>query len=149
MDPGPKKVRLASSHLATVWQIAARVQPKCHPMVLPHPPATILLLRLCEFVVGGLLYATIRPHQSPSPSSASASRHSADLKSQQHALLAGAAVDSLDLLITTWSWVVGSGNLTGGPAGVIAACAGTNLLIGFACIRSLPIAGQICVCIYI
>lgn len=60
---------------------------------------------------------------------------------QRHALIAGAAVDSLDLLITIWSWVVGSGNLAGGPAGIIAACAGTNLLMGFACIRGLPIVG--------
>lgn len=113
-------------------------------LLLPHPPATILLIRVCgsrEFVVGGLLYATIRPHLSPSSSSASASQHAADLKLQRHALLAGAAVDFLDLLITTWSWAVGSGNLAGGPAAVITACAGTNLLMGFACIRGLPRVG--------
>lgn len=110
-------------------------------LLLPHPPATILFIRLCgvrEFVIGGLLYATIGPHPSPSsPSasaSASASRHATDLKLQRYALLAGAAVDLLDLLITTWSWAVGSGDLAGAPAAAIAACAGTNLLMGFVCI---------------
>lgn len=119
-------------------------------LLLPHPPATILLIRCCgvrEFVVGGLLYAAIRAYPSPSSSSssssdsASASPHAADSRIQRHALIAGATVDSLDLLVTIWTWVVGSGNLAGGPAGIIAACAGINLLMGFACIRDLPILG--------
>lgn len=117
-------------------------------LLLPHPPATILLIRCCgvrEFVVGGLLYAAIRAYPSPpsssSSSSASACRHAADSRMQRHALIAGATVDSLDLLVTIWTWVVGSGNLSGGAAGIIAACAGINLLMGFACIRDLPILG--------
>lgn len=36
---------------------------------------------------------------------------------------------------------MGSGNLARGPAGINAACAGTNLLVGFACIRALPRMG--------
>lgn len=115
-------------------------------LLLPHPLATILLIRCCgvrEFVVGGLLYAAIRPYPSPSSSSSSAlaSWRAENSNMQRHALIAGATVDSLDLLITIWSWVVGSGNLAGGPAGIIAVCAGTNLLMGFACIRDLPIVG--------
>lgn len=91
-----------------------------------------------EFEVGELLYAAIRPYPSHSSSaSASLSRDAADSKMQQHALIVGAAVDSLDLLISIWSWAVGCGNL----AGMIAACAGTNILMGSACIRDLPIAG--------
>ena len=79
-------------------------------------------MRLCgvrEFVLGGLLY----------------SARNSDEAFQRQALLAGAAVDALDVAFTVAAWLLG--DVDGAPAGVVAGCACTNLLMGWLCLRAL------------
>lgn len=87
---------------------------------LPTSRAFILPMRACgvrEFVLGGLLY------------------HSTDEAFQRQALLAGAATDALDVVVTGASWVMG--DVDGAPAVSVAVCACANLLVGWLCLRGL------------
>lgn len=91
-------------------------------LLLPSSRAFILPMRACgvrEFVLGGLLF----------------SARNSDEAFQRQALLAGAAVDALDVVFTVATWVLG--DLDGAPAGVLAGCACTNLLLGWLCLRAL------------
>ena len=91
-------------------------------LLLPTSRDLVLPMRACgvrEFIIGGLLF----------------SARNSDEAFQRQALLAGVATDTLDLVITAATWMLG--DLNGDSAGVLAGCAIANLLMGWLFLRAL------------
>ena len=100
------------------------IGPRFSASVLLLPPSRDLVLpmRACgvrEFIIGGLLL----------------SARNSDEAFRRQALLAGAATDSLDVVVTVATWMLG--DLDDAPAGVLVGCALANLLMGWLVLRTL------------
>ena len=91
-------------------------------LLLPTSRDLVLPMRACgvrEFIIGGLLL----------------SARNSDEAFQRQALLAGVATVTLDIVITAATGMLG--DLNDEPAGVLAACAIANLLMGLLLLRAL------------